>query len=216
MLRWLRPTDRALDVGSANGLHLRLVAPRCRSAVGIDVNEKMIGLARAKLAEDRIENAEVIRASATKLPFEDGDFDFAYSFSTLLLVDDLPAAVGEIARSLRPGGVAVLDLTGRFNLSQRHWRRWYREQGHPHLNALSLREARSLLRRAGLELEEVHGLGLTDQWHYVRGLARAEGLERIFHRPDAERDLDYRLSNLPGLRGLANRWYVVARRRREQ
>jgi ubiquinone/menaquinone biosynthesis C-methylase UbiE len=210
--RHLVAGDRVLDVGSANGIHLRLVAPHCRSAVGVDINRRMIELARARLAADGCENASILEASAEELPFPAGEFDLVYSFSTLLLVPDLDAALGEIARVVRPGGTTILDLTGRYNLSARHWRGWYRSQGHFGLHALSLPRALEAHRRLGLRAVEVHGLGIADQWKYVRGLARLDWLDRVFHGGGRPRDLDYRLSNLGPLRRLANRWYVVARR----
>lgn len=213
--RHVRRTARVLDVGCANGLHLRLVAPLCAEAVGVDINARMVDLARERLAEDRIGNARVELASATELPFKAGAFDVACSFSTLLLIPNLDDAIAEIARVLTPGGTAVLDVTGRFNLSQRHWRRWYRGQGHFGLHALRYPQARRLLARHGLEVVESHALGFTDQWKYLPGVGRLAprlgALERALHGP-AERDLDYRISNLPGLFALANRWYVVCRR----
>jgi ubiquinone/menaquinone biosynthesis C-methylase UbiE len=176
------------------------------------MNERMLELARARLAEDAISNAELIQASATELPFRDGEFDLAYSFSTLLLIPDSDAAVREIARVVREGGFTVLDLTGRLNLSYRHWRRWYRGQGHFGLSAYRLRDALRLHRECGLEPVEVHAIGAADQWKYLRGAHRLAGLERKLHAAGSNRDLDYRLSNVPGLRSLANRWYVVAQK----
>jgi ubiquinone/menaquinone biosynthesis C-methylase UbiE len=205
------PSSRVLDVGCANGIHLRLTAPACQSAVGIDLNEKMVAIARERLARDGIENASVIQGDATALPFDGGEFDVAYSFSTLLLVPGPQRALQEISRVLVAGGIAIVDVTGKHNYSQVHWRRWYRSQGHFGLNAYSLRGALEAHLSAGLEPLELHGLGLTDQWKYVRFVERASFLERLFHA-GSERDLDYRLSNLPGLRALANRWYIVSRR----
>jgi ubiquinone/menaquinone biosynthesis C-methylase UbiE len=204
--------DRLLDVGCANGLHLRLFAPRCAEAVGVDTNKRMLELASAKLASDGIENARVVEASATALPFDDGTFDIAYSFSTLLLVPEPSVALDEIARVVRPGGITVLDFTGRFNLSQRHWRRWYQSQGHFGLNAFSLRDVLRSHRKRGLEPFEVHGVGLTDQWKYARVLRRLTFLQDVFHSDRTDSDLDYRLSSVSVFRALANRWYVVARK----
>jgi SAM-dependent methyltransferase len=174
----------------------------------------MVELARQRLAEDNIGNASVHLASATALPFGDGSFDVACSFSTLLLIQNLDEAIAEIARVLAPGGTALLDVTGRLNLSQRHWRRWYREQGHFGLHALCYSQARTLLARHGLDIVESHALGFTDQWKYLPGIGRLASsldvVERALHGP-AERDLDYRVSNLRGLFAMANRWYVVCR-----
>jgi ubiquinone/menaquinone biosynthesis C-methylase UbiE len=209
--RYVTPQARVLDVGSANGVHLRLVAPLCAHATGIDVSPRMIEIARERLAADGVANVDLVQASADDLPFDDASFDLVYSFSTLLLVPNLSQALDEIRRVLVPGGVALLDLAGRWNLSQRHWRRWYREQGHFGVHAMSRRQLDRALASRGLEIAEIHALGVTDQWRYVRGSHRLERLDTVFHG-SGDRDRDYRVSNLPGLRRMANRWFVAARR----
>ena len=209
MRSYVRPTHEVLDVGAANGLHMRVVAPLCERVTGIDINEKMLERARERLRLDGIDNAELVKASATDLPFDDASFDVAYSYSTLILVPGLDAALDEIARVLRPGGVALLDITGRWNLSQRHWRRWYRREGHEVLNALTWPETTQALTSRGLEILEHHATGVADQWKYLRGAHRLKSLEAKLHGAE-ERDLDYRLSNLPVLRRGANRWFVAA------
>jgi ubiquinone/menaquinone biosynthesis C-methylase UbiE len=203
---------RVLDVGCANGLHLRKIAPHCRAIVGIDINARMLELARATLAADGIGNAEVAQMSATELTFADATFDAAYSFSTLLLITELEQAVAEMARVLRPGGIAVLDITGRWNLSQRHWDAWGRAQGHPGLRPLTWPQTTNLLASVGLEVVEAPALGFLHQWRYVPVLRRATFLDKVIHF-SPQRDLDYLVSNLRPLRPLANRWYVVCRRR---
>jgi ubiquinone/menaquinone biosynthesis C-methylase UbiE len=209
--RYVRSGDSVLDVGCANGIHIRTVAPLCREVHGVDVSDRMLKEGERLLAQARIRNAVLARASATDLPYEPARFDLVYSFSTLIVVANVRAAVAEIARVVRPGGLAILDLTGRWNLQQRHWRRWYRQQGIDDWSPLSLREVRRLLAERALHIVELHGLGACDQWKYARFLNHATALERIFHA-GGDRDLDYRLSSAPGLRGLANRWYVVARK----
>jgi ubiquinone/menaquinone biosynthesis C-methylase UbiE len=211
MRQYVRPTDDVLDVGAANGLHMRVVAPLCARVTGIDINERMLERARERLSQDGIENAELVRASATELPFDDRSFDVVYSYSTLILVPGMHEALDEIARVLRPWGVALLDITGRWNLSQRHWRRWYRSQGHDTLNALTWPQTRQALANRGLEVEEDHATGVSDQWKYLRGAHRLKRFEAMLHG-DSERDLDYRLSNLPVVRRAANRWFIAARK----
>lgn len=206
--------DKTLcDVGCANGLHIRALAPHCGLVVGIDLNSRMLAEAQAALAREAVSNVHLIRANASSIPLADESCDVAYSFSTLLLVVEFDAALSEIARILRPGGVAIVDIAGRRHLSARYWRRWYRSQGHFGINVLSRRQVVPVLRRHGLEFVESHALGVTDQWKNLRGLHRATFLERLFHAdPDPARNLDYRISNLPGLRRLASRWYVAARK----
>jgi SAM-dependent methyltransferase len=199
--------DRVLDVGCANGLHLTAVAPFVSEAVGVDLSARMLERARAV----RPENVRLVRASASRLPFASAAFDVAWSFSTLVMVPDAPAAITEIARILRPGGIAILDVPGRLNLSSAYWTRWYRRNGHPGLWTVRHAALGAVLASAGLEIEEQHATGLLDQWRYVPWLRKVSSLDRAVH---GRRELDYSFSNRRGLRAFANRWFVVARKGR--
>jgi SAM-dependent methyltransferase len=211
VLRHAPRNARVLDVGCANGLHLRKIAPQCREIVGIDVNTRMLELARSMIVAERIGNARVLEMDATGLRFDDASFDVAYSFSTLLLISRAEDAIAEIARALRPGGLAVLDITGRWNLSQRHWGAWYRAQGHPGLRSFTWPQVRALLGAVALDILEAPALGFLHQWRYVPVLRRAVFLDRVIHR-SPEQDLDFAVSNWRPLRPLGNRWYVVCRK----
>ena len=62
---------------------------------------------------ERIEGAvEVVGAVAEHLPFADQSFDGALAFHVMHHVDDLPRAVADLARVLKPGARAVLCEPG--------------------------------------------------------------------------------------------------------
>ena len=204
--------SRVLEVGCAKGLHMLRLAPHCREVVGVDINDRMLAKAEQAIGAQGLGNAQVQRMNATDLGFPDASFDVVYSFSTLILVPEAELAVAEIARVLRPGGTAVLDITGRWNLSQRHWGAWYRSQGHPGVRSFTWPSARGLLDSVALDVVDAPAVGFLDQWRYLPVLRRAGFLDRVIHRP-GERDLDFMVSNLRPLRRLANRWYVVCRKR---
>lgn len=200
----VRRGHRVLDVGCASGLHFR--AAHVASVVGIDLNARMAAIARRSAP-----NAGVVQGSAVRLPFRDAMFDVTWSYSTLLLVPGLDRAVAELARVTTPGGIVIVDLAGRYNLSQLFFRFWYRRHGHRTLNSMSMRSANRLLRAHGLIPEQWHAAAFTDQWRYVPMLRRSSRLERWFH-DGVHPDLDHRISNRRSVRRLAARWYVVARR----
>lgn len=52
--------------------------------------------------------------SSFRIPFEEGSFDFVYSTSTFEHVQDHELAFAEIARVLRPGGVAIHTFPARY------------------------------------------------------------------------------------------------------
>ena len=209
--RYVKSDSRVLDVGCGNGIHLIPLAPHCGSMTGVDVSEKMLAEADAKIRQAGLSNITLRKEGAAGLSDESGSFDLVYAFSILLLVPDTARAISECARVLKPGGIAILDITGHFNLSAIYWSLWYRRKHDIDIRAFSLPRARALLKSASLDPIECHALGLTDQWKYVPGLRCIESIGKIFHG-SGERDLDYRLSNLRLLAPLANRWYFVCRK----
>ena len=200
--------DDVLDVGCANGIHLADVAPRAGAAAGLDPSERMLEECGRLLAERGIDNVELRAGTAEELPYEASSFDSVYSYSTLFLVPDGRRAIAEVARILRPGGRAVLDVAGRWNLSQRHWTRWWTEQGHTGFTVFRRRELLELLDDLGLRVVEMHAIGALDQVKYVHYADRFPWLERISSTGE-RRSLDYRVSNLGPLDRFANRWYLA-------
>jgi len=104
----------ALDVATGTGdlafALRRVVGPRGR-VVGVDVTEPMLALARQKSAG--LEQApEFQRADALDLPFPDASFDAVTIGFGLRNVTDVPRALSEMRRVLKPGGrMACLELT---------------------------------------------------------------------------------------------------------
>jgi len=85
---------RCLDVGCGTGLATEAVAELGWSAVGVDLSEDMLESARGR-------GLEVVRGSATELPFDDESFDAAVSSQTHIDIDDFAAAMSETARVLK-------------------------------------------------------------------------------------------------------------------
>ena len=107
-----RPGNRVLDVGCGPGFYvaetLEEVGPE-GSVVGVDGSEAMLALAANR--NQGAPNAEFVEGDATSLPVGDADFDAALSVQVLEYVADVPAALAEIHRALRPGGhVAIWDV----------------------------------------------------------------------------------------------------------
>jgi SAM-dependent methyltransferase len=53
-------------------------------------------------------------APVTELPFGDGRFDLVVAYNVLMDVEDVPAAVKEMRRVLRPGGEVVISIVHPF------------------------------------------------------------------------------------------------------
>jgi SAM-dependent methyltransferase len=112
---WLREFVSAgsvvLDVGCGIGRIETYLAPHCARMCGVDVSDEMVRAARRRTAG--IANVEFYRTSATDLSvFPDGTFDFVFSYLVLqhLEYEDAFRALREIARVLKPTGLAVLQF----------------------------------------------------------------------------------------------------------
>ncbi len=107
LLPHLKPGMRILDVGSGPGnISVGLAqAVDPGPLYGIDQEESQVDLARAVAAYRQQENATFRVASATNLPFEDDFFDVAHCHDVLMHIPDTQAALAEVRRVLKPGGV---------------------------------------------------------------------------------------------------------------
>jgi ubiquinone/menaquinone biosynthesis C-methylase UbiE len=209
--KYLNSNAKVLDVGCANGIHMRLFAKRCSHIDGVDINQPMLDIARLTLTHDKIDNATLRQCSATALDFPNETFDLVYSFATLSLVPQMDKALCEISRVLRVGGIALLDFSGRWNLSHIYWDLYFRRHNHFGQHAVSYGEAVKRLESLGLEVIENHAVGFLDQWRYVPGLHWCKWLDKALHT-SLRWDIDYQISNLKVLFPLANRWYFACRK----
>ena len=106
------PGERVLDAGCGPGFYVSEILERVGpegTVVGVDTSPPMLALA-AKRCEGH-SNVGFSEGDVTALPVADADFDRALSVQVLEYVDDIPAALGELLRVLRPGGrVLIWDV----------------------------------------------------------------------------------------------------------
>ena len=152
-----RPGDRILDVGCGPGFYVTELLEaigREGSVVGLDVSTDMLAVA-AKRAEGH-DNVEFHEADATSLPIPDATFDRALCVQVLEYVRDVPTALKEMHRALRPGGrVLVWDIDWATvswhavdrQLTRRVLAAWDNHLAHPSLP----RTLAAQLRKAGFE-----------------------------------------------------------------
>src|SRR6266568_4469230 len=97
-----RPPAHLLDVGTGTGSMLERLHARYPDArlTGVDIALNMCLRTRQKLGS----TCNVVNGAAESLPFRTGAFDQVVSASALQWVGDLPAALHEMCRVVRPGG----------------------------------------------------------------------------------------------------------------
>ena len=153
----------ALDAGMGPGRLCAELDARGWIVSGIDASEQMVEVARDRLPMAR---ERLLRAEIEALPFAPDSFD-AVAATGVLEYADITRAVSELARVLRPGGIAVLSYpnpTAIYGV----WKTqvWYRatrfvkrvlQRPHPDLprgaGRIPPERFEQLLRSAGLESE---------------------------------------------------------------
>jgi arsenite methyltransferase len=100
-----RSGDRVLDVGCGPGFYITELLEavgREGAVVGVDISADMLAVAAKRAAGHG--NVEFHEAGATSLPVPDASFERAVCIQVLEYVRDVPAALAEMHRVLRPGG----------------------------------------------------------------------------------------------------------------
>ena len=99
---------RALDLATGTGDIAFAIAARGARVVGLDITPRMIEIARMKIAgregQERQDPPAFVVGDMLALPFPSASFDIVTTGYGLRNVPDLPSAIDEIARVLRPGG----------------------------------------------------------------------------------------------------------------
>jgi len=98
-----RASGRTLELGAGTGLNLEHYPAAVGELVLSEPFEPMARRLRERVAASGRE-AEVVVAPAAGLPFPDDSFDTVVATLVLCSVDDVPAALAEVERVLRPGG----------------------------------------------------------------------------------------------------------------
>ena len=178
-----RTGERILDVGVGPGLLAydlaRLVGPK-GEVIGLDVSADMLAMARGRL--EALPQARCVEGDAVSLDLPDGAFDAAVSTQVHEYVADMPRALAELCRVLRPGGrLLILDTDWRSIVwhssdearMARVLQVWDGHLVDPHLPA----KLGPLLREAGLEVRRVEIVPmLTPEWReasYAAGILRS-------------------------------------------
>jgi ubiquinone/menaquinone biosynthesis C-methylase UbiE len=110
----LHEGETVLDLGSGAGADVLISAKRVGPtgrAIGLDMTDEMLDLARANAVRAGVENAEFVKGYIEDIPLPGNSVDVVISNCVINLAGDKRKALAETARVLRAGGrFAVSDV----------------------------------------------------------------------------------------------------------
>ncbi len=135
----------AADVGTGTGFVTEALIEAGLSVIAVDRSPEMLDRLEAKFGSTG--RVECRLGGGNDLPLKDGEVDYVFANMYLHHVEEPPAAVAEMARVLKPGGVMVITDLDRhdhaFLLREQHdrWPGFDREEVAGWLKAAGLKDA---------------------------------------------------------------------------
>jgi ubiquinone/menaquinone biosynthesis C-methylase UbiE len=149
--QWLGADAQVLDVGSGAGHLSFALAPSAARVVALDPSPGMLATLRKAAAARGLAQIETCKAAATALPFAAASFDLVSTRYSAHHWLDLPQALQEMRRVVKPGGfILVIDLLGEEQpLVDTHLQSIELLRDNSHVRDRSRSEWQSLLHQAG-------------------------------------------------------------------
>lgn len=103
---------RVLDIGCGTGVDLVRFARGGATAIGVDLADAAIGLARRNLEQQGLATRLAL-ADGEHLPFAPDSFDYVFAHGVVQYTADARRLVEEARRVLKPGGTAFFQVYNR-------------------------------------------------------------------------------------------------------
>jgi len=186
-----------LEVGPGSGVYLPVLSGLSRQVYGADIEDAYLNHARALL--DEVDNLSLIVDDITDSDFPSGTFDLILCTEVIGHIADSQAAISQMNRLLKPGGVLVLStpqrcsplemlakiafLPGVIQLVRLIYREPILDSGH--INLMTETQVTHQLKTAGFSIVERHKSGMylpfIAEFAGEKGLGLEKFLEKRFN-----------------------------------
>jgi ubiquinone/menaquinone biosynthesis C-methylase UbiE len=144
--------QHVLEIGCGRGIGVEILFERFLAAhvTAIDVDPRMVDLARHRLARFGPDRLSLVVGSATAIDAADAAFDAVFDFGIIHHIPVWQQAVAEVSRVLKPGGLFLFEEVSKKGLDRWSYRTFF---DHPRENRFFLEDFLSQLRRQGIRPE---------------------------------------------------------------
>jgi ubiquinone/menaquinone biosynthesis C-methylase UbiE len=145
-----------LDIGCGPGLAIEQLLSTDSEIIGLDCSMEMAQRA-SELSQQTARPRQFVVGTVERIPFRDATFDIVLCINCLEFVENREAAFEEIARVLRPNGIAILGMLNRHSIWEwtRRLRRLFIRRPYYDGRFFSERDVLASCEQAGLNVEGV-------------------------------------------------------------
>jgi len=197
-----------LDVGCGQGIDLCQYALRGANVTGIDLTPRHVELAQIHLDALGL-GGTVLHGDAERLPFADMTFDRVSSNGVLHHTPDMPAALAEMHRVLRPGGRATVIVYNRD--SSHFWVQQILVYGILRGRLWKERGIRGLLSHVERSTIGARPLVRVYSRRQLRRMLFEAGFQEVVVRASPSRPEDNSLTARLGMAPPGGGWYLIGR-----
>jgi len=165
---------KILDVGSGIGNNVKTLMSLASSITATDISDKVLAVLKERYKEASVK-IDTVASHMQELPFNDNSFDLVVCTEVLEHIENLPKAIGECMRVLKPNGYIILSSPNYFNPAgfikiifelmhpDKSWDAWgNHEDGHE--DFMTSFKLRRVTKKSGVQILETRGGDVMRSW----------------------------------------------------
>ncbi len=112
------------DLGCGNGRHLLPCAEHCKTAIGVDISQKLLQISKQKTKERNLQNVLFIHGDVRNIPLKDSSIDALLYIASLHSIkgrNERIRSLQEVSRILKQNGTALISVWSRWQDKYRNY-----------------------------------------------------------------------------------------------